>query len=650
MSLDPFERELISATNDKHSAVQRPRTWFASWRSRSKNCSENHSKNANDGSFSARACYMLHGMLVIIHIILVIFYVRHWEHRVIVSITSTNNDFWPVLLSASLQAFYTIYTAVLLFLTQRLAISRTLVCRLKLTAIHDISSAWAGLGSALSSVWRQSDIPASLWTTAGVTAYLTSMSVLHVTSSTLLQFQPFNASMATSVPTTLGWLYDLSIYSDVNWGSITASLPVINQLSGMVTPGLSNTTVYDTLKTSSITGNATVNATTITSHCGLLSNVTYNADASMAYVSFSANGENSYNGCECSLYVVVAGSDQIQILPWSIFDYSTPSALDVNAIQPTVSLMVSALLEIEPSVQEAVAVNMSWEYYNYTYTNTNTSIDVIPYEIQVYFMQCSLLANTTEGVVDIQTNNLLNPAPIWQPSTQWEIYQWTNVSDWATAIGLALPTPVSSGYPFGDPLLHPTQPSIADEYIMSLVGLNLTAEELQNGRSVPPNATFVLRPDILELAVAKAAAQLIWIAGRFSPSNGGLQPGNGMAYVDEVFIALRLNINLLPLCFAASASVIMLGLALLMTRASDASHDSQAAIPDIGVLQLLWLGHRSASINEVLEDVEHPTEANLRRAGMVDVCFAKTISDEQEFGSSTDSLTSEADHGHDDEM
>ncbi|KAG2127697.1 hypothetical protein DEU56DRAFT_982687 [Suillus clintonianus] len=631
--------ELMSGTDGKHPAVQRPRNWFASWRARSKN----RSKNANDGSFSARACYMLHGMLVIIHIILVIFYARHWEHRVIISITSTNNDLWPVVLSASLQAFYTIYTAVLLFLTQRLAVSRTLVRRLKLTAIHDISGAWTGLGSALSSIWRQTDIPVSLWTTAGVTAYLASMSVLHVTSSTLLQFQPFNASMATSVPTTLGWLNDLSINSGANWGSITASLPVINQLPGMVTPGLSNTTVYDTLKTNTVTGNATVNATTITSHCGLLPNVTYFANTSIAHIPTGANGEiDGFSVGASPLW-----SDQIQFLRVPFLDAVSSRSLTANDYMPNVLLMVSTLLEIEPSVQDAVAVNMTWEDHN-----SSDVFTIISYGIQVYFIQCSLSVNTTKGVVDMRTNSLLNPVPIWQPSTQWEIYQWTNISDWATEIGEALSIPVNSGYSFGDPSLHLTQPSIADEYIMSLVGLNLTAEELQSGylAAPPPIATFVLRPGILELAVAKAAAQLIWIAGQIGISNGGFQPGNGMAYVDEEYIALRLNINLLPLCFAASASVIMLGLALYTTRAFDASHDRQAVIPDIGPLQLMWLGHRSASINEALEDVEHPTEANLRRAGMVDVCFAKTISGEQEFGSSTDSLTSEADHGHDDEM
>jgi hypothetical protein len=46
-------------------------------------------------------------------------------------------------------------------------------------------------------------------------------------------------------------------------------------LPGLVSAGLSGATLYDTPKTNSIVGNATVNATTITSHCGLLPNVTY---------------------------------------------------------------------------------------------------------------------------------------------------------------------------------------------------------------------------------------------------------------------------------------------------------------------------------------------------------------------------------------
>ncbi|KAG2119387.1 hypothetical protein DEU56DRAFT_918554 [Suillus clintonianus] len=146
---------------------------------------------------------------------------------------------------------------------------------------------------------------------------------------------------------------------------------------------------------------------------------------------------------------------------------------------------------------------------------------------------------------------------------------------------------------------------------MSLVDLNLTNKYLQTDVASPshPISNFTLRPDELELAVAKAAVQLIGI------SNEGLRSSIGMTYVDEEFFALRLNLS-----FAVSASVIMLRLALHMTRVFNASRDSWAAIPKIGILQLLWLGHRSTSINEALEDVEHPTEANLRRAIMTMGC------------------------------
>ena len=83
-----------------------------------------------------------------------------------------------------------------------------------------------------------------------------------------------------------------------------------------------------------------------------------------------------------------------------------------------------------------------------------------------------------------------------------------------------------------------------------------------------------------------------------------------------------------------------------MTRAFNASDGTQAAIPNTGTLQLLWLGHHSAPVFEVLQDVEHPTDANLRRAGMIDVCFAKTSDEEDRLSTrcSTDSLSVQGDH------
>jgi hypothetical protein len=100
--------------------------------------------------------------------------------------------------------------------------------------------------------------------------------------------------------------------------------------------------------------------------------------------------------------------------------------------------MVSTLLEIEPSVQQEVAVPMVWEspcafaFSNVTnITNfsaaTNKSYDV-------YFMQCSLSTSITTVVIDMQNNALVNPMPVPQPSTQWEeMLSWTS-TPWSALV------------------------------------------------------------------------------------------------------------------------------------------------------------------------------------------------------------------------
>ncbi|KAG2130861.1 hypothetical protein DEU56DRAFT_814728 [Suillus clintonianus] len=491
-----------------------------------------------------------------IHVFLTMSYISHWEYRVTLPFMPTNTDFGPVVLSASLKAFYTLYTAVLVFLTQRLAMSRALVRRLKLTSIHDISGAWTGLGSALNTAWKQTGVPASLWATTAVTTYLVCISVLHVASSTLLQFQTFNSSVTTHVSTTLGWVdpftSSVNWYTE-NWGAITASLPAISQFPALVSIGLSNNTVYDTSGTNSIVGHAMVNATTITSSCALLPNATY----SDSTASFPLP-----NGNLALMNTNPPWTDQIQVL--QPFYSGEINDADADTL-PSVVLMVSTLLEIEPSLRKEVAVPMTWE--------TPSS----NYSIEVYFMQCLLLTNNTTVAIDVQTNALQNPMPISQPSTQWEeIYQWPS-TQWSLSISQILSTSSGSGYQFLELNEHLSEPTIVDEYIMSLVGLNLTAQYLQWENGESPVSNFTLSPDKLEAAIAQAVAQITWMASRMG-SNGGIPPGEGMALVDEEVIALRLNITLISLLFATSASVIMLGLALHMTRAFDASHNSQAAI------------------------------------------------------------------------
>jgi hypothetical protein len=83
---------------------------------------------------------------------------------------------------------------------------------------------------------------------------------------------------------------------------------------------------------------------------------------------------------------------------------------------PGVVLMVSTLLDIEPSVQQEFAVPVTWPIGNAEYV------------VNVYFVQCSLSAATVEAVLDIQTNSLQNLGSVSQPSKQWEIKQWSHLT------------------------------------------------------------------------------------------------------------------------------------------------------------------------------------------------------------------------------
>lgn len=71
--------------------------------------------------------------------------------------------------------------------TQQLAMRIQLSRYQYLTTTHDISLAWAGLGAALMSLWRQWKLQVSAVQVLGVAIYLTSVALLHVTIPTLVR-------------------------------------------------------------------------------------------------------------------------------------------------------------------------------------------------------------------------------------------------------------------------------------------------------------------------------------------------------------------------------------------------------------------------------------------------------------------------------
>ncbi|KAJ7189816.1 hypothetical protein GGX14DRAFT_408521 [Mycena pura] len=91
--------------------------------------------------------------------------------------------------------FGTVWFTSAVFVTQKLAIHANLHARQTLTATRDNLSAWGGLGSALSSLYSQFYLPASVTRTFVVTAYLGSIPLLHVTTPAIFSVDTgFNSS------------------------------------------------------------------------------------------------------------------------------------------------------------------------------------------------------------------------------------------------------------------------------------------------------------------------------------------------------------------------------------------------------------------------------------------------------------------------
>ena len=169
--------------------------------------------------------------------------------------------------------------------------------------MHNIAGAWTGIGAAVYALWQQTKVASSTWTMLGVVSYLACVSTLQTASTTIMQFTAFNSYSIIPIQSAMTWPNATVIAGA--WGStFMAGLPPSSLLSSIQAIGLVNNTLYDILTTTNSSfANATVNATSLQSTCGLLSNLTFQVELGLQNLSFSNNGLGSGN------IIVNLGSD-----------------------------------------------------------------------------------------------------------------------------------------------------------------------------------------------------------------------------------------------------------------------------------------------------------------------------------------------------
>ncbi|GJE91559.1 hypothetical protein PsYK624_077090 [Phanerochaete sordida] len=197
------------------------------------------------------------------HIALLFVYFCRYEQIISFPLTPFSVEWYPLAVTTLMQVFGTILLAVLVLYTQALAFRSDLYVRQTLTALHDKSSAWLGLGAACGSLWDQLKLRAAMVGVVYITAYLFGVWLLHITIPTSLNVVPYNATVSTIFRTVLG---NTSMNAD--YASAYDILLVYDQVP---TLGLQGNMVYDVIPpVPSASGSTTVNGSVYDVDCAAL--------------------------------------------------------------------------------------------------------------------------------------------------------------------------------------------------------------------------------------------------------------------------------------------------------------------------------------------------------------------------------------------
>ncbi|KAF7364610.1 hypothetical protein MVEN_00330200 [Mycena venus] len=225
-----------------------------------------------------------HSTLVAIHVALLAVWSWGLEHNLVFSLES--QSIASFVMTAIVTTFGTVYSALLVFISQTLAMRRSLQMDQTLTATHDTTAAWAGVASAAFNIWQQRAVLASFTGVLSAFLYLGNILLLHITISSLFSLATFESYREVPVRTqglpAYNWPHNFTAYSwDHNLRHVIA--PMREYASGALyllpsiirshtTLGLHEGTLYDVLDRTdfSAKGNATVNATGFNITCGFI--------------------------------------------------------------------------------------------------------------------------------------------------------------------------------------------------------------------------------------------------------------------------------------------------------------------------------------------------------------------------------------------
>ncbi|KAJ7614486.1 hypothetical protein FB45DRAFT_1008690 [Roridomyces roridus] len=582
----------------------------------------------------------LHLALVAIQVFLLVVWHQEWEHQIVFNVDHELRV--AQLVKGILTTFITLYSALLVFVTQSLALRRDLHTRQLLTATHDNAVAWSGLGSAVVRLWEQRAIPASPTGVLTALTYLASVSTLHTAFPGVAAPQSLVVNQSVPISTQSLPAFDLSGVEENNRQDFLtaagqyaeAALAFLPYLTPGNSLGLYEATLYDVLPPNAGTGSVRVNATGFNISCGYIPDTNFNATTQ----SITVNGTESWLGqtdtevvttvpltsSNCffrlDLWTCLSVNFDPVTFPWPALFYTSIPVLDSNNnTAPWIN--VTSPFEVDDTVvyiqlqvfrcslglvEQAVFVdsqsrNLTWFASERPFTEKDTSA-WLPFSDKLGDLSTAAFADGARGFLDI-----------------WEA--------WYFAIPEAVTPPVLSRMSTIAGL------SVADMALLQKLGL------------YPFNTT--LRTAVylheVENELAKIVASMFWTLGHAPASVSSAQPFNvslltGQAIISVPMIQDRLDVsepqiilialkdggprqlNVISIIECLVASLVLLGLSSSFSRLERREVGAtKTKIDGMDVLQTVWLYRNHPELAASLEQVQIPTDLNLRRAEMVRV-------------------------------
>ncbi|KAJ7932089.1 hypothetical protein B0H13DRAFT_1857216 [Mycena leptocephala] len=254
-----------------------------------------------------------------------------------------------------------------------------------LSMTHDNAAAWAGIGSALSNIWRQKAGSPSMTGVLSILLYLGNVAVLHITFPALFSLETFDS------PRRLPSKHRVS--------QRTMTLIILHNL------GVYEGTLYDVLDVNIGVGNATVDAIGFNITCGYLAatevNVTYSAElGAWGNIKASRNchsGANIRKRCLAWLPYTEAKNTGAGNTLMDLRSHRHPNSVTLHDLENALSKLVASMfwtLGHIPPTHGSIA----WEYRNRTMVSV-----VVPPSNSTFLLRGN--ATVTEMFTQVHVNS-----------------------------------------------------------------------------------------------------------------------------------------------------------------------------------------------------------------------------------------------------